>query len=282
MNCLICDKELVFLQKKYCSQSCAGKAVGAIPTGRQATSDNDYLSDIRRVKDIVGHYPTYKEYYKHSKYPPASLQIRFGSWIKALQLAGYKTPIEPWSLNMITPEEGGWLAGFFAGEGTFGLSCTITPAGNERFEPSLSISQRNDNAKPILEIIRLWKLNPYLAHLRTSGGYTKKRSTYYCNPVITLTIRRTTIIHQRVIPTFMQYPMRSKKQDELLPFAQAITTLYNRLENGRFGLAHIPEELSSLRDAYIRLRTLRSYYPPAEELNWSKADRIKPFMHRIG
>src|SRR3989304_2926651 len=53
------------------------------------TPDEELLADLKRVAEIlVSRRVTIDLYEKHGRFHPSTLQRRFGSWFKALELAG--------------------------------------------------------------------------------------------------------------------------------------------------------------------------------------------------
>jgi hypothetical protein len=273
-GCLICGTPLHTHQKKYCCLECAGKGVGASNHRNQLIRDDQYIEDVALVYQELGHYPTCTEYLEYGAYNPYTLSARFGSWEQIIEKIGYICPLQPWSIDMITPEEGGWIAGFFTGEGTFAIGVQKTKSGIH-MNPSVSISQRADNPFPIQEMIRIWQLNPQICHLRTNGTHFKKNTSYNCNPMTVLTISRAPIIAQRVIATFEAYPLRSKKQKELAVFKKVVDMQMIRIKEKRFRKNYTQEESEMLQQYRVELLESRKYIEPETKIEWNKSDRDK-------
>ena len=162
-----------------------------------------------------------------------------------------------WSLNSITDEEGGWLAGIFAGEGTFNLM-PIRYKNLMRYDPLVSISQRSDNSQMIIEIIRIWQLEPSVCRV-VRRGYTENPDTYPSKPVLQLCIRDTPTIYQRIVPTFTKYNMRAKKQSDFLILVEAISILVKRRIEHRFNREYTDEERSKLTELHRAIRDVKKF-----------------------
>lgn len=113
---------------------------------------------------------------------------------------------------MITPEEGGWLAGFSAGESCFRIAKPSRGSGNglsHSFNCVFTIQLRSDDM-PALEMIRqLWQIdNPVRFWSR---DHDRSRGVN-AGDGARLSVRDVPTLHYKVVPTFQRYPLRTRKQ----------------------------------------------------------------------
>lgn len=253
-------------RRKYCTYECSAKNRG------KRYPDSYYLDDVECVRDELGHFPTFSEYQERGVHDATILTMRFGSWLDVLEKIGFDVQIPSWDISTISERDGGWLSGFFDGEGTFTIS-TVSDVPKRRFDLVVSISQRADNPQPLQEIIRIWDLTAANCHLRTNPKYTKKGTQYTCNPNIVLSIRRVSMIAGRIIPTFLRFPLRSKKAQELEIFKAATDVFVKRINEKRFRKAYSLEEQEFLTQCHIKLKTMRKYEHPEMLLEFDQDDR---------
>ncbi len=252
-NCENCGKPLLPLQKRYCSRKCCGACAKFNPPESALL-----LQDVKRVTEELNRAPTWMEYLRLGNYHPATIWHRFGHWHKVLDLIGIPPiPLTSWSLDLITPEDGGWLAGFFAGEGHFDL-LPILYKGLTRYDPHISVSQRADNPQPIQEVIRLWQLEPSVYQV-VERSYKDDPNCYPGKPLLNLAIRDTPTIYSRVVPTFKQFPMRTKKQVDFEYLAQAIEIFIRRRKEYRFNREYTIDERAQLTELHKAIRNNRQY-----------------------
>jgi hypothetical protein len=64
------------------------------PDGRPLTPEEDLLTDLNSVADIVGGTPSEREYGTHGEYSVKTYCKRFGGWNSALQAAGFEPNVE--------------------------------------------------------------------------------------------------------------------------------------------------------------------------------------------
>ncbi|MDB2275494.1 hypothetical protein PM022_13280 [Halorubrum ezzemoulense] len=64
------------------------------PDGRPSTSEEDLLTDLKSVADIVGGTPSEREYSAHGKYSVKTYCKRFGGWNAALRAADFEPNVE--------------------------------------------------------------------------------------------------------------------------------------------------------------------------------------------
>lgn len=254
-QCRICDTPLKPSQQKFCSRQCTMKGIDP----RQKTSLDTYIKDVIRVKEELGHYPSNAEYLIHGDFHPATLWKYFGAWSKVLEIAGYKEPPEKWTINDITPEDGGWLAGIFAGDGHLSIQITAKPP-TQRFAPLISLSQREDNYYVIEEIIRLWNLEPKICKIVWRGQDKYKK--YIRRPTLQFAIRDIHTLFHRVLPTFHTYPLRTKKHKEFEIFSKAIELLMQRRKEHRYNRPYTDHERKQMLTYSHQLKKLKKYKEP--------------------
>lgn len=68
---------------------CAEIGVQTPNHGTKWASDGEIIDDIQRVKDEIGHYPSKIEYNEHGEYTEGIGKARFGTWMNALETAGF-------------------------------------------------------------------------------------------------------------------------------------------------------------------------------------------------
>ncbi|MDL0122702.1 homing endonuclease associated repeat-containing protein [Halobacterium salinarum] len=64
------------------------------PNGRPPTPEEDLLTDLKSVADIVGGTPSEREYGTHGEYSVKTYCKRFGGWNSALRAAGFEPNVE--------------------------------------------------------------------------------------------------------------------------------------------------------------------------------------------
>ncbi|WP_251344683.1 homing endonuclease associated repeat-containing protein [Haloplanus halophilus] len=64
------------------------------PNGRPLTPEEDLLTDLKSVADIVGGTPSEREYSTHGEYSVKTYCKRFGGWNSALRAAGFEPNVE--------------------------------------------------------------------------------------------------------------------------------------------------------------------------------------------
>ncbi|QLH78274.1 HNH endonuclease [Halosimplex rubrum] len=64
------------------------------PNGRPVTPEEDLLTDLKSVADIVGGTPSEREYSTHGEYSVKTYCKRFGGWNSALRAAGFEPNVE--------------------------------------------------------------------------------------------------------------------------------------------------------------------------------------------
>lgn len=224
------------------------------------TKDN-LLAELARVAEIVGRPPSYEDMRANGRIHPAVIQRSFAGWSHALAAAGFVDPIRQWTPDLLTPEEGGWLAGFVAGEGCFRLARPSPRSGNglsHSYNPVFTVQLRADD-QPALEYMRrLWQVDNPVRF--TSRDYDRARGID-AGDGARLSIRDTLTLHHKVVATFRRYPLRTRKQADLDIFAEAVALLYQRMVEGRANLAYTADERVRLERYYTELRTVKQYVP---------------------
>lgn len=79
------------------------------PDGRPSTPEEDLLTDLKSVADIVGETPSEREYSNHGKYSVKTYCKRFAGWNAALLAAGFEPNVE---MNLSEEELISALQGF--------------------------------------------------------------------------------------------------------------------------------------------------------------------------
>ena len=96
-----------------------------------------------------------------------------------------------------------YISGYFDGEGCF--SVAFSPRTNLRVgwevRPSVSVSQNRDRSEV------LWEIQSYFG----CGAIRPDRS----DQTVKWEVRNCALLRSRVLPHFMQYPLRSSKQEDV-------------------------------------------------------------------
>lgn len=249
-------------QKYYCNYTCRNLGYrGHEPARKWHTKA--LLTEFRRVTELLGHIPLFAEFKEHSLIYPSIYQKRFGTWDSIIKLAfpeyDCDNPKTPWTIDDLTPEDGGWLAGMCAGESCF----RIQKNRNTRYSPVWHINLRADDASVIAEIKRLWRLDHHITVWDRSSDRKKGEKA---GDAVCLTIRDIPTILSRVIPTFERYKMRAKKQADFELFKRAVELIHKRRQAGRRYGTLTDEERNELDQLYVALMEVKKYKVTLDEI----------------
>lgn len=110
-----------------------------------------------------------------------------------------------------------YISGFVDGEGTFHIAIQKTNNVRVGYQliPEFRISQRNDRALLLIKIKQVLQC-----------GYIKQNHAK--NPRdknLVYTVRNKVDLHEKIIPFFRNYPLRSEKHNDYLKFSQIVEAM---------------------------------------------------------
>jgi hypothetical protein len=232
-------------------------------------TDEFLLSELNRVAAIVGHTPTTTQFREHSRIGMGTICQRFGTWNKAIAASGLSSSglLQcNWDISALAPYDGAWLAGFCDGEACFriaGPSPSNISANSRSFSVGLQIRLRDDDVA-ILELVKnIWDITSPVhlyshAKRRAAGEKTGDEAL--------LDIRNVTDLWCKIIPTFEQYPLRSKKHQDFLLFRRAVDVLAQKWMMGRKNRPYTPDERSELGALFLALKAIKQYNATLEQV----------------
>ena len=214
------------------------------------------LDDISRVGEIVGHAPLMREYKEHGRFHYWTICKQTRGWQLALHLAGFTPVQDDWNIDMLTPEQGGWLAGISSGEASFFMTSQIGKSRRISFKCSYAVRLRADDIGVLERIKYLWKIHHKIS-LSTLNRLAHQG--YISNPSAMLDISDVLSLSKRVVPTFERYPLYSKKQDDFELFREAVTILENKHLDFRAAFRFSDDECKRLEEIRLKLSAVKKY-----------------------
>jgi hypothetical protein len=217
------------------------------------------ITEIKRLADLLGRPPSYEDVRAHGAIHPACIQRKFAGWSNALKAAGFINPVTLWSPDSLTPEQGGWLAGFCAGEACFRISRPSPRSGgglSHSYNPVFIVQLRSDDMPALEEMRRLWQLdNPVTFWSR---DYDRSRGVK-AGDGARLSVRDVPNLHYKIVATFKRYPLRTRKQHDFELFAQVIELMHTRHTENRANLRYTDSERERLDALYWQLREVKKF-----------------------
>lgn len=215
------------------------------------------INEYRRIRELVGHYPTAQDIHDYSTIYITIFQKRFGTLDNIAKLAypEYDVNADDWNLDDISDTDGGWLAGICSGEGCFRVMMRQSESGYQ-FSVQFQIQLRADDIRTLEEINRLWKLD---IPIRLWDRDHDRKRGINAGDAAKLLIRDIPTLFYRVLPTLEKYPMRGKKQDEIPLFKRAILIIFSKRQNGRRNSSYTNEEKTELEQIYWAMREMKEY-----------------------
>jgi hypothetical protein len=202
----------------------------AHPPG-QRIPDAELLADLQRLKTLLNRNPTQADLKLYGNYSTATYYAHFGDWRSVLKAANLPTCLD-WSVSLLRPEDGGWLAGFIAGEGCFQIR-----KSQSKMSVALAIRLRRDDESSLHEIKILWSLG--------------NRFLETTNPRhIEIVIADIETCFHKIVPTFDRYILRGRKGQDFQIWKAAASLLHEFLIMHPIN-SKMPD---SLQDDLLRLR----------------------------
>lgn len=248
-----CNKEHYWLHKQ-------GKP------GNQRWHTSTLLDEYKRVMVLVGHPPTWAELKEHSVIYPSVYQKRFGTLDHIVQMIAPdydpNLPAVPWSIDELSPADGGWLSGFCAGEGCFRVTMN-TRTTLPQFACVFHIQLRADDTGALLEMKRLWRLDTPIRVWNREGSRLENDKV---GDGAVLSIRDIPTLASRIVPTFTMYPLRAKKQADFEMFRRGVDILMAKRATGRRHATFTDEERAELEQLYWAMRDIKQYKASYEQI----------------
>ena len=215
----------------------------AHPPIRRA-SNSELLADLQRLESLLYRIPTQADVKLYGKYSISTYYTHFDNWRSALKAANLST-CPNWSISTLQPEDGGWLAGFIAGEGCFQIRKT-----RRSISSALTIRLRRDDECALQEIKTLWSLE--------NRFYETSNSR-----CLDLTIADIETCFHKVVPTFDLYTLRGKKGQDFQIWRAGVILLHE------FSITHphhsqmpdfLRNDLTQLRSALQEIKLFQANF----------------------
>lgn len=217
---------------------------------------NEILRDeLNRLKAVLGRPPGRSDIEQHSTISPDTFERHFGRWkqLDMFRQLELEHPSE-WTVDSLTQEQGGWLAGFFCGEGYFRLKYLHQTRTN--FDINTGITVRDDDAELLEFVKECWQLSE---PVKIFSNDRRRAKGEKCGDEAKLYIRDVETIYYKVLPTFRKYPLHGKKGREFEIFALAIELLHEKRQQGRRNRRFTEDESIQLTDLMLRLNDTRQH-----------------------
>ena len=221
---------------------------------RYASTQGELQVELQRVANELGHLPSRNEFSANSPFSPKRYETRFGSWRIALTCITDPSPQDNWNINDVPIADGSWLSGFADGESMFRLSKTGTS-----FCPIWGFQIRADDMDAACEARRILSLQSRPFTFWHRDGDRKRGIN--AGDAIRFFIRDIPTHHQRIVPIFQKFPLRSKKSNEFTLFAEAVNLLYKHQSN--LSSRKYPQSLRErLNEIKLILHEMKKYKDP--------------------
>jgi len=216
----------------------------------------ELLQDLKHVAEIVDRPPTNRDYREHGRFSWCTITKRFVGWERALHLAGFERDSIEWSVDILTPEQGGWIAGFSSGEACFHMGAIKNKKGPLYYRCHYLVNLRADDEDAIKYLCHLWNIDNKIAHKHYRNS---NRQGYISKPYVGVDISDIPTLYHKVVATFRRYPLMSKKQKDFEIFAIAVEIMNKRYSEYRKGFPLLASERSQLDELYHQLRKVKKY-----------------------
>ncbi len=215
----------------------------------------ELCTELERVKQIIGRPPTRKDIESLSTISPDTFERNFGRWEQESMFdqLGLDHPSK-WSIDNLSPEDGGWIAGFFCGEGCFRLK--FLHKTRSTLSIAIAITVRDDD-RELLEFIRkCWQLDE---KVMIFSNEKRRLKGEHCGDEAKLHVYKTETLYYKILPTFTRFPLQGKKGREFEIFKKGIQILHNKRQAGRRAIAYTKDEIDELTSLVLELNEVRQH-----------------------
>jgi len=273
-NCAYCGTEITVTQKSRGSNYFCSKEhywfskKGKEPANKKWRNDS-IIAEYKRVFEFVGHLPTVKEIIEHSKIWISVYHKRFGTLDNIAKFAFPDLDINSdsgeWNLDDLSDRDGSWLAGVCVGEACFRITKTNPRVtnGKSRYNGTFQIQLRADDIGLLNEVKRLWKLDSRLMIWHREND---RRRGINAGDGAKLAVVNPVILAKRIIPTLEKFPMRGKKQLDLVLLKRGLEIILRKRDEGRRNAAYTKEEFLELEQLFLAAREAKKYNGNIEEI----------------
>lgn len=226
------------------------------PERRKYTREQ-LLSALRSTADALQRKPRLLEVTEHTGIYKDNYKKHFGSFEHACYLSGVLARWEDWTPDKLTPEQGGWLAGFVAGEGSFGIAeRTNGTYKTTHYTCTFNIGVRSDDIEALQNIHAWLDLHVPIRH---RSRHKDRSKGMLAGDAVTITITDISTLYHKLVLTFRRYPLRTKKQRDFEIFDEAVSILYKKLSDFRYEMPYTHEERERLSSLKKDIGTIKRY-----------------------
>jgi LAGLIDADG DNA endonuclease family protein len=173
-------------------------------------------------------------------------------------------------MQEVDVETGNYLSGFADGEGCFyvGVHPTSNVSLGLQVVPEFHVSQNGERISVL----------PLFLEALGCGVIKRNAATGSSDRTYVLVVKRHRDLHERVVPFFERFPLRSEKQQEFLKFAEVVEMMHRKNHLTSAGLKRILELAFSMNGSKFRkhrLTTLLQNLEPSETICQVPASQVK-------
>ena len=219
-------------------------------------STQELIKELDRVSKVVGRPATRKDIKEYSTISPDTFERKIGRWKQAnmFQALGLEHS-SSWDISSISPEDGGWLAGFFCGEGYFGFRFLHT--SRTTIMVKVAVTVRDDDRELLERVCKLWDLKE---KVKIFSNEKRRLKGEHCGDEARLYIHSIDTIYYKIIPTFQRFQLYGKKGKEFEVFAKGIDLLHNKQETrGRKKVPYTQDEIIDFTNLFFELNEVRQH-----------------------
>lgn len=275
-NCAYCGIEIIVTQKPndhnyYCSKEhyWLGR-VGREPPNKKWSTDA-IIAEYKRIVELIGYLPSAKDIIEHSKIWISVYHKRFGTLDNVAKLSFPNMDVNAdngnWNLEDISDRDGSWLSGLCVGEGCFRITKTNPrrerSGGTARYNGTFSIQLRADDIAVLAEVRRILGLNNRLIIWHREKD--RKRGINAGDGAKIL-VSNPVILFHRVIPLLEKFPMRGKKQADLIILKRGLNIILGKRTNGRRNAAYTEDEMRELDQLFLAAKEAKRYNRNLEDI----------------
>jgi hypothetical protein len=162
----------------------------------------------------------------------------------------------------------GWITGFVDGEGCFSINFIRQPHRHNRrgYKTGYQVAHEFAATQGAKSLACLHDLVKFFG---VGDVYVNRRYDNHKEHVYRYCVRKRSDLVQTIVPFFMQYRLRTSKQDDFLKFAECLRLMETNKHLTRDGLIKMVEIAETMNHCKPRteiIRILRDYTPNADEL----------------